>query len=279
MSRKSLAVCGVGAASAVMAAGLVFAPAAAAQEEPTNSAYAIAATGLLTIDPTPYVDDSNGAAEQSLASLNLPGNLVGLDLLNARAGEGYAKASVADLRVDVSSLGQLGLTEPLVSAQAIEASCEDGVATSSLARVAVAGVTVDVTAPPNTGIDIPGLASVLLNKQVTNPDGSVTVTALSVKVSELQTLDIASATCAPAEDDDDDNGGGTPTTTAPPTTTPGNGGDDDGDNGGDNGGDDNGSGTDNGSGGNNNGGSGTQADANGKAPVPTPVAAHLDVTG
>ncbi|MBK1785089.1 hypothetical protein JHE00_12205 [Prauserella sp. ASG 168] len=248
---------GVGALSAVLTAGVLIAPAASATGG-ENSAFAIAADGLLKVAKTPFVDDTNGASEESVAHLDVPENLLDVRALNARAGDGYAKASIADVRVDISALPDLGLNlaKPLVAAEAIEASCDNGVASSSVAAASVAGIALDVTAPANTAVEVPGLASVTLNKQVTNEDGSTTVTALSVEVNNLQTLDLASATCSKAGDDD----GEEPTT--PPTDDNG----DDGDNGGDHG-DDNGS---------DDGGSGSQS---GHAPTPTPVKAHLDVTG
>ncbi|PXY34301.1 MULTISPECIES: choice-of-anchor P family protein [Prauserella] len=256
MSKRRLAVTGVGALSAVLTAGVLLAPTASATGG-ENSAFAISANGLLKIAPTPYVDDTNGATEESVVRLDVPQNLLSLGVLNARAGDGYAKSSIADLRVSLNALPDLGLglSQPLVAAEAIEANCEDGVASSSVAGASVAGIALDVAAPPNTAIEVPGLASVTLNKQVTNDDGSTTVTAISIKVNKLQSLDLASATCTKADDD-----GGKPST---PPTTPG---DDDGDNGGDNGDD-------------SNGGSGSQADKDGMAPVPTPVKGHLDVTG
>ncbi|TWE14490.1 hypothetical protein FHX69_6639 [Prauserella muralis] len=228
-----------------LTAGLLFAPAASA-DEPQNSAFALAASGLISIDPTPAVDDSNGASEDSVVEVADPKGLLKANVLNARAGDGYAKSSVADLRLDLSPLGDLGLSKPLLTATAIEARCDDGEVSSSLAAANLGGTPLDVAAPPNTGVDVPGVASVVLNKQTENPDGSTTVTAISIKVNKLQTIDIASATCAE---------GSTPTQPpGEPTTPPDNG--DDGD-----------------------GGSGGQANPDGSAPVPTPVEGHLDVTG
>jgi hypothetical protein len=250
----------------VLTAGILFAPAASA-DQPQNSAFAIAATGLLTVDPAPAVNDVHGASGDSIAEFATPDKLIQLKLLNAWAGEAHAKASVADLRVNLSPVKALGLSKPMLTAEAIKATCEDGNGSSSLANAKLDDTALDVSAPPNTAVDVPGVASVILNKQTTNDAGSLTVTAISITVDGVQTLDIASAACAPAAGDGDSDSDGDPTnpsTTAPsePTAPPsGNGSDDpdDGDSG--------------------NGGSGTQADENGEAPVPTPVEGHLDVTG
>ncbi|ASR38394.1 hypothetical protein BAY61_29155 [Prauserella marina] len=254
MSKRRLAACGVAAASAALTAGMLFAPAASA-DEAKNSAFALSATGLIKIDPVPYVDDTNGAAEKSVAEIGAEQQLAHVELLNARAGDGFAKSSVAGLSLDLSPLADLGLSKPLLSAEAVEATCDNGVGSSSLANAKLGDIPLDVSAPPNTGVEVPGVASVLLNKQTQNDDGSLTVTAISIEVNGLQTIDVASATCAEAAEVPEQ-----PEPTDPPGDDD-NGGDDgdNGDNGGDNG--------DNG---------GSQV---GAAPVPTPVKAHLDVTG
>lgn len=68
----------------------------------------------------------------------------------------------------------------------------------------------------NLGVTVPGLASVVLNKQASNPDGSLTVTAVSIRASTSQSIDIASVTCVPHIIDDK------PVTPAPTPTGSGN---------------------------------------------------------
>ncbi|GHF03417.1 hypothetical protein GCM10017786_41430 [Amycolatopsis deserti] len=259
MSRKKAVAGGVGVLATALATSVLLAPAAGATtttSDGVNSAYAIAAKGLLGIDPSPYVTDEKGFEQKSLATLNVPG-LAQVKLLNAAAGAGQARASVADVNVG------LGVGKPLLTATAIEAECEGGEGNSSLAKAKLGDITLDVNAPTNTTVAVPGLLSVVLNKQTKADDGSITVTAISIKIDNLQTLDIASVTCAPG---DDDNGGETPTTSPtktstskPGTSTP--------------------TSTKTSSGGGAGSGAGDKPDANGKAPRPTPVKAHLDVTG
>ncbi|MDQ0378703.1 choice-of-anchor P family protein [Amycolatopsis thermophila] len=259
MSRKKAVAGGIGVLATALATSVLLAPSAGATAtsgEGVNSAYAIAAKGLLGIDPSPYVTDEDGFAQESLAKLDV-GPLAQVHVLNASAGAGQARASVADVKVG------LGAGKPLLTASAIESECEGGKGTSSLAKAKLGDVTLDVKAPTNTTVAVPGLASVVLNKQVKHDDGSITVTAISIKVDNIQTLDIASVTCAPG---DDDNGGGGETPTTKPTTpstskssTP--------------------TSTKTSSGGGAGSGAGDKPDANGKAPRPTPVKAHLDVTG
>jgi hypothetical protein len=266
VSRKKAVAGGLGVVSAMIVAGPVLAPAASATEpggSDVNSAYAISAAGLLKINPTPKVDDSEGFSQQSLAELKLPASLLDLKLLNARAGAGRARASVADLSVG------LGLGKPVLKATAIEAQCGHGKTSSSLAKAKIGDVKLDVSVPANTAVKVPGLVSVLLNKQTTHKDGSVTVTAISINVDGIQKIDIASATCAASDGGDDDGDGdgeGTPpsepTSSSKPTSTsntaakP--------------------TSTSNGDG---SGQAGDKPLPNGKAPSPKPVKAHLDVTG
>jgi hypothetical protein len=224
-----------------------------------SSAFALSASGLLKIDPVPAVDGSDGFQQKSLAEFSLPLQLVKLNLLNARASEDRAKASIKEVSVNLGGLiGKQG--KPLVSASAIEAECKNGKGTSSLAKAAIGAVKLDVAAAPNTAVGVPGLASVTLNKQVKHKDGSFTVTALSISVDGVQTLDLASVTCAAGDGNGDGSTTepptgkptpGKPTTSkpsAPPTsatTKP----------------------------------AGDKPTADGKAPTPTPAKAHLDVTG
>ncbi|WP_158884488.1 choice-of-anchor P family protein [Amycolatopsis anabasis] len=261
MSRSKAVAAGVGVLTATLATGALFAPAASATEH-SSSAYAISASGLLKIDPLPSVGVSEGFDQKSVAEFSLPGGLFKLNALNAQAGKGFAKASIKDVSLNPGVL--IHVDKPLLTASAITADCKDGKASSSLAKASIGGIKLDVAAAPNTTVGVPGLASVTLNKQTKNKNGSVTVTAIEVSVDGIQKLSLASATCATGGDGD----GGTPTTepTKPtkPTDKPTSPGKPSDDKGGDKGKDKP---------------AGDKPDANGKAPTPTPVKAHLDVTG
>ena len=224
--------------TALLAAGVLLAPAAGATSsgDGANSAFAISGSGLLKITPTPSVNDKDGFSQASLAVLTLPASLGEVKVLNAQAGSGQAQASVATAKIT------LGPGKPLLTASAIEAECDGGKASSSLAKAKVGDIPLDVSAPANSAVKVPGLLSVTLNKQVKHSDGSVTVTAISINVDGIQKIDIASATCYPSDN------GGTPTTTPTPPSGGGS-------------------------------GSGDEALPSGKAPTPKPVKAHLDVTG
>jgi hypothetical protein len=234
LNRKKALAGGVGVLAAALVSGLVLMPTAGATEDKRaafNSAYAISGSGLLKVDPRPSVTDAHGFAEESLAQLKLAQTMGELKALNARAGAGESRASIGDLRVG------LGAGKPELFASAIEARCRHGRHSSSLANATLGGHKLGVGAAPNTKVTVPGLASVTLNKQVTNKDGSVTVTAISIDVDGVQKLDLASCTC---KENAPTTGGSSST---PHTSTS------------------------------------IAPVVNGKAPTPTPVKAHLDVTG
>jgi hypothetical protein len=268
LSRNKVVAVGIGTLSVLLTAGVALAPAAGATVNDKavegNSATALSAAGLIKIDPTPSVNDSEGFSQKSFAKFALPGGVVAANVLNAQAGAGQARASILDVSVNLSLLGGK-LTKPMLTATAIEAKCVDGKVSSSLAKASIGDQKLDVAVPANTVVGVPGLASVTLNKQTTNKNGSVTVTALEVSVDGIQKIELASVTCAAGP------GGGTGTPTTKPTastsptaptgtktstpaasTTAGNGGATP---------------------------AGDKPDAKGNAPVPTPVKSHLDVTG
>ncbi|GAA2087873.1 choice-of-anchor P family protein [Actinomadura alba] len=201
----------VAAVSAVIAAPLaVGTPAAHASTGAASSAYGIAASGLVSLPPTPAVASSGQPARASI--VDLPANpLLKASVLSTTAAPGRARASVADLRS-----GKLGLSAHLITAR-----CENGVGTSALAKVVLGGRPLKADAAPNTaltvGLDGIGGASVILNKQVRDSSGRLTVTALELSVGlapgKSQTISIASATCGPVS---------TPEGEAPvPTPVPG----------------------------------------------------------
>ncbi|QFU90863.1 choice-of-anchor P family protein [Amycolatopsis sp. YIM 10] len=223
---------GVLACSVAACLAFTASPAGAA---PAESAYAIAASGLVKIPRTPSV---SGPGQESLASVALPTSgpsLVSAKALNAEVKPGHAQSSVAGLSLDLATL-PAAATLPGVSAEVIKADCRDGKGSVSIANLKVGGKAVKLDqVPPNTTVPLAPLLELVVNKQTKNDDGTLTVTAVSAKLlGQTQTLDIASATCAKSPGD-----------TPEPPTKPG----------------------------------GDKPQPGGKAPKPTPVPAHLDVTG
>ncbi len=242
LSKRNTAV-----AAIVLAALGVSAPAAsaqivlAAQIAPTSSAFALSAAGVLDIEPLAALDNSQGFRQTSVASAQLPdakAPIVTVGVLNSEVDSGKARASVKDLKASLAPLGDLGV----VTAESITASCVAGTGSVTLAGASVGSTALQVQPGPNTRVQVPGVLSVVLNKQTRADDGSLTVVAIAIEVAGLQKIDIASATCAQAAEPVP--APATTTTTAPQPST-----------------------------------SGPAASAPGKAPRPTPVAGHLAVTG
>lgn len=203
--RKKLKYAAIaGAVAAPMAAMTVAVPASAARTgggPAPSSAYGISAEGLLPIPRTPEVTSESRPFARSVASI--PGNpLVRLSVLRVRALPGHAEASVVDLRVAKAAISP----EAVLTAKLISARCDDGLGSSRLVDVRLAGRAIQVGAAPNSRITVPvagvGGVQVTVNKQVRNPDGSITVTGLELGVQALdhsQTIDVSSATCAGGE--------------------------------------------------------------------------------
>ncbi|WP_016701453.1 choice-of-anchor P family protein [Actinoalloteichus spitiensis] len=187
----------LGVLAATVSASLALVPVAQAEQNP-SSAFALSARGLLTVEPLPHLDSSAGYQERSVADVGVPLNLVRVGALTSAVGEGHARASVTDLRVGLGEVSLLDLGLADLNADVITAQCENGQGSSTVVGASLGGVALEAGAGPNTGVQVPGIAEVLLNKQVENEDGTLTVTALSIRVAGLQTIDVASATCGDA---------------------------------------------------------------------------------
>jgi hypothetical protein len=158
---------------AALAVPLALAAPASATAAGTGSAFGISASGLVPIPPTPAVSSSaKQPARKSLAELP-PNPLVTAGVLNVSAWAGHGRAGVADVK-----LAKAGLT-----ASAVTAKCENNNGVSHLTRAVLGGHKLQVDARPNSTITVPvqglGSVSVVLNKQVRNADGGLTVTAIA----------------------------------------------------------------------------------------------------
>lgn len=187
-----------GALMAPVAAAAMVVPASATSGGPPSSAFGIAANGLINIPETPAVSSESRPHQLSIASV--PASpLVDVKVIRTRAFPGHADASVVDLKVARAAI----TPGAVLSADVISARCDDGEGDSRLVNVQLAGHPIEAGTSPNSTLTVPvaglGVVQVTVNKQVRNPDGSVTVTALELAVQALgqsQRIAISSATCA-----------------------------------------------------------------------------------
>ncbi|MEU4802173.1 choice-of-anchor P family protein [Actinosynnema sp. NPDC023587] len=219
MTQKGIALSGKKFLTALTAAALalvVTTPGAAADPSASgaSSAFALSASGPLTVPPLAALDSRNGFRQTSAASTRLPdagSPVLSAGALSSEADRGRARASVADLKAQLALLKLPGdIAE--VTAEAVSASCVDGAGQVTLAGAKAGAVPLAVQPPPNTGVGVPGVASVVLNKQTRAADGTLTVVAIAIEAAGVQKIDIASASCGKAS--------GTPTPTARITTGP-----------------------------------------------------------
>jgi hypothetical protein len=189
-----------------LAAGIlplaVATPAHASAPDPVSSAYGVYAGGALAIPAQPWVTSSTGPGHKAL---ELPANpVLNLALFDVNAKGHHSSATVVNLRMTHPEL-RTRLPGGLLAAKALTARCDDGVGSVRLAGLSVAGHEVPAGGPPGTGVVLPARGfglRVTPNKQVRNPDGTLTVIALELDISlgtSLQTIDLASATCGRAD--------------------------------------------------------------------------------
>ena len=125
----------------------------------------------------------------------------------AIAPDGTCSAGNTTTGIVLDLLGLGSIKAGAISAQCTADSAGNVTGSSNFANAAVYGPTLpligatkllDLTAnpAPNFGVSIPGVAELLLNKQVVNPDGSLTVTALTVTVAGTG-FSIGEVTCGP----------------------------------------------------------------------------------
>jgi hypothetical protein len=201
------------AVAGALAVPAAFAAPASATSGGSGSAFGIGADGLVSIPHTPAVTSSMSPHDKSLVAL--PANpLIDLKLLHVTAHPGHARASVLDLKIPRAEL----------SAHLVTAECKNGRGSSRLVDASLGGHRLAVVAAPNSSVSVPvqgvGTVSVVLNKQVHGPGGSLTVTAIQVSVQlalgKSETISISSATCSGHKPGKPGSPTPTPTSSTPP---------------------------------------------------------------
>lgn len=158
----------------------------------TGSAFGMAARGPVAIDPVPSVISSTGRTASERLARKSADDLATVSRLSVEATSGHA----------VATLAHVGLLRSALTAAGITSRCTNGTGTVRIVDGVLAGRSLVPTPRPNTTIPVTlngfGTVSVTLNKQVQQPDGRLSVTAVSVAVpvdGGVQTVDVGSTTC------------------------------------------------------------------------------------
>lgn len=192
--RLALVALGFAAASSI-----ALAPVASAAPG-QNSSTGLRCGGLVDCGPFAQSNFPGGPATNTLASANVAG-LVRTGVINTTANAGGATASVADVNAVLSGLSTL--TATAVSSECNIDSISGAVTGSSSivgGSIAVLGgspVTLSTAPAPNSTVTVldPAVASIVLNRQRTAADGTLTVDAIFITLANLQTITIATSTC------------------------------------------------------------------------------------
>ena len=186
------------ASSLAVAGGLLVAAALPAAAASPNSSSAAQATGPISAGPLGQATFP-GTSPVTVAHADIAG-LLTTGASTATSGATSGSASVANLLATLNF--RTGLT-----ATAATSSCRfntntgavTGTTTITDGRVTVAGVPTTPLAInpfPNTTLNLPGIATVTMNRQTQAGDGTLTVTAIYVSwVGSTQTLALGTSVC------------------------------------------------------------------------------------
>ena len=164
----------------------------------TNEAYAAAASGVISISP-PLADATfPGTSPATLLTINVAG-LLGAGVVTDTAGPTSASSNIANVVVTLTPTAAL-------TADAVTSSCSfdttsgnvTGTASITNGKITVLGVPITLAAnpAPNTTVSVPGIATVVLNQQTTDVNGTLTVNAVSVSLlGSTQTLTLGTSIC------------------------------------------------------------------------------------
>jgi len=193
MIRKFNGVVKTAASLSLAGSILVMAALPAAAAAP-NLAYGLRATGLVNVSPVAEAT-SSGPSPVTAATLNVA-NLLTVHVITDAADATSASSRLLNVEVNLSPLVFLNLD---VVRSECSLNTSTGVVSGSTLLVGgtITGLPVLVGSPaPNTGINIPGVAQIIRNRQVVAPDGTLTVDAVYIKLlGKTQTLTISHSVC------------------------------------------------------------------------------------
>lgn len=172
----------------------------------STSSFGLKTGGLIVAGPFAASSCTPGpCAPDSLASANVAG-LATTGLLETTATTTGATSTVNNVNVTLSGISTLTATtvssrctiDPVTGLVSGDSSIVGGQITTGL----LAPITLESSAAPNTTVTVadPAVASVVLNRQTTAPDGTLTVDAIYITLLNGQTVTIASSSCTPTVD-------------------------------------------------------------------------------
>lgn len=178
MNSKKLAGAGAAALVAATAVAALFlgTSTAAAGEARPSSAYGLSTSGALHIDPIPSVVSHNGklVRDELLGLSKVPGASaagVTAGLFTVQAERGAAETSVAQLNIP-----------GLLRADLIRTSCVNGNGRLQIVNGSVLGHQLPTDSESNNVIDISPLLRVSLGEETRHKDGTTTVTGIKLEV-------------------------------------------------------------------------------------------------
>jgi hypothetical protein len=180
VNTKKLAGAGaaaVGAATAVTALLLGSTTAVAAEDDSyPDYAYGVSASGLLKIDPLPYVKSEDGepVGDRLLSIGDVLGEHeddIALGVLTAEASAGKAETAVTELNL-----------LNLLRADLVRTWCDDGEGGLEIVNGTILGKKIPDTSVAENKLDVSPLVSLTLNHQRRNSDDSLTVTGIELNV-------------------------------------------------------------------------------------------------
>ncbi len=181
-----------------MAGGIIAMAAMPAAAAAPNEAYGSAATGPISASPIGLATYP-GTSPVTVSNANITG-LLTTGTVTDTAGPTSASSTVSNVSATLSTTGSLGATS-------VTSSCTFNTTTGAVSgTAAINGGAVHVSGRPtitlaanpakNTTISVAGVATLILNKQTKAADGTLTVTAIYIRLlGSTQTLSIGASVC------------------------------------------------------------------------------------
>lgn len=184
------------AASVSLAGGILMAAAGPAAAASPNEAYGAEATGVVSLPPVAEATHP-GVSPVTLATVNL-GALLRAEISRDTADATSASSTLVDIQSVLLDL----------HARAVTSACSfdpnTGLVTGGASIVSghVGLIALSLHPARNTTITVPGVATIVLNRQIRGTDGTLTVDAIYVSLlGRAQTVTLAASVCNAASTD------------------------------------------------------------------------------